>query len=341
LGDDLQDQAKALADKAKGGALALFLGAGVSASAGLPLWGELLDKLARRAHMGADERDALRRLNALDQAALLEKRLGGPDALQAALRDEFTAEHFSLAHALLAALPVRPVVTTNYDQLFERAWEDAGQSFSVLPYRLRRGADRWVLKMHGCVSRPEDIVLTRQDQIGYGERNAALAGVVQALLLTQHMLFVGFSLNDDNFHRIAEAVRRAVRSPRNNGNDAEPFGTAVVLERNPLVEELWKPDLNWVAMREKDQEVPADHKEQHAAAAARRLDLFLDCFLAHTADDCHLLDPRYRELLTNEDRQLRAGLLRFLHALPINARGGAAWRQVSAVLARLGLPSSS
>ena len=30
------------------------------------------------------------------------------------------------------------------------------------------------------------------------------------MLITKHMLFVGFSLNDDNFHRIMDAVRGAI-----------------------------------------------------------------------------------------------------------------------------------
>ena len=30
------------------------------------------------------------------------------------------------------------------------------------------------------------------------------------MLITKHMLFVGFSLNDDNFHKIMDAVRAAM-----------------------------------------------------------------------------------------------------------------------------------
>ena len=35
----------------------------------------------------------------------------------------------------------------------------------------------------------------------YASRRSALRGIVQSLLITRHMLFAGFSLNDDNFHR--------------------------------------------------------------------------------------------------------------------------------------------
>ena len=71
----------------------------------------------------------------------------------------------------------------------------------MLPMSPIPSAKRWLLKMHGCVTRPEDIVLTRTDYIRYAESNAALGGIVQALMMTKHMMFVGFSLTDDNFHR--------------------------------------------------------------------------------------------------------------------------------------------
>src|SRR5207248_11780402 len=116
---------------------------------------------------------------------------------------------------------------------------------------LEPGADARMLKLPGCVSHPEDIVLTRQDLIGYAARHAALAGVVQTLLITRHMLFVGFSLNDDNFHRIADAARRVVHAPGCRGR-GKPFGTALVLERSGLMEELWKDDLEWVSVAPAD-----------------------------------------------------------------------------------------
>lgn len=107
-------------------------------------------------------------------------------------------------------------ITTNYDDLFEKAWHLHG-SFAVLPHapmRRTRGhvtSSKWLLKMHGCVTIPEDIVLTKSHYIRYAERYAALAGIVQASLLTRHLLFVGFSFDDDNFQRIYDPVRKARR----------------------------------------------------------------------------------------------------------------------------------
>lgn len=71
----------------------------------------------------------------------------------------------SLAHSLVAQLPVSQVVTTNYDVLYELAIPAVGKTLSVLPFAPLPDADRWLLKMHGCITRPDTIVLTRKDYI--------------------------------------------------------------------------------------------------------------------------------------------------------------------------------
>ncbi len=284
---------KGLARKANRGRLVLFLGAGISFGAGLPMWGTLLAELAERAGMDEEEREALSKLDVLDQAELIEGRMhGSRDVMTDEIRRLLSGHEYSLAHAMLAALPVSEVVTTNYDTLFERASEAGGEMrVAVLPYERAAGADRWVLKLHGCINRPDDIVLTRSDYLRYGARRAALSGIVQALLITRHMLFVGFSLTDDNFHRIAAAVRQAL--PLESG---DPLGTALMLSTGSLVEELWKPELRVVSTGEADD-----------AAAARRLEILLDWVLAHTGRSVTpLLDPRYENVLSEPEKELRA-----------------------------------
>ena len=44
------------------------------------------------------------------------------------------------------------------------------------------------------MSRPDSIVLTRADYASYSKEQAASQGVLQGLLLTQHVLFVGVSI---------------------------------------------------------------------------------------------------------------------------------------------------
>lgn len=328
--------ARRLAKHASEGELVLFLGAGVSAGAGLPTWHELLRGLAADAGFASSDQSALGSMPAVDQAHVLAARLQdrGLRIGEAVARRVKTAK-YSLAHSLLATLPVGEVATTNYDRLFEDASKDAGHELSVLPYEPSAGRQRWLLKMHGCVDHPEDIVLTRSDYLRYAERRAALAGIVQALLITRHMLFVGFSLSDDNFHRIADEVRRALEPGIKDAQDTRErraFGTSLILGPDPFLEELWRPEIECVAVGD-----GAD--DAHLTASARQLDIFLDYLCALTTErTAHLMDPTFDDVLSAGERELRDQLGQLPMSLSDEARATAAWRSIEGVLERFGQP---
>jgi SIR2-like protein len=317
------------------GRLVLFLGAGVSAAAGVPLWDELVDKLAEHAGFTERERHALTELDPGDRAKLIESRLpdnGQPGTRLGALVGEVLAVYRrpSLAHALLASLPLNAAVTTNYDVLFETACHAAGSNPAVLPYESPRDADRWLLKLHGCVNHPEDIVLTRQDYLRYGDRRSALQGIVQALLVTHHMLFVGFSLTDPNFHQIADDVRKALH-PDGRTREGSEFGTALTLQPDEIRAELWKHDLVLTAVGEPDAEV---------ADAARLLEIFLDCLVARSGlPTHHLLNAAFDGALTPGERELRDRLWELSQKVSDDARSQPAWQMVQGLLADLGAPN--
>ncbi len=337
LTEHLKAEAERLANHALRGELALFLGAGVSMAAGLPSWGALLDELASRAGMSGDERAALAELrNALDQATVVERRLKDRgekigDAVASILGPR---RHYALAHALLAALPVREAITTNYDQLFEDAWNLSDpDGLSILPGAIQPDARRWLLKMHGCLSDPDRVVLTRSSYTRYDEQLPALSGMVQAFLVTRHVLFVGFSLTDDNFHRIVDAVRRLRGERRPPGH----FGTALSLGAGGLAEVLWEQDVRRVRMSDS----PESMRNFTAAEAARRLEVFLDYLVSRTRNAGHLLvGERFDPLLTPGERLLRDALVRFVADVTRTdaaaVRETVAWPQIERMLRGLG-----
>ena len=193
------------------GQTSLFLGAGVSINAGLPSWATLIDLLALELAISTEDRQSLARLNPLEAASLCAARAGSEATLKRMCATIIgSAKRHSPQHALLAGLPFKGCVTTNYDELFELAVRGAGAEMAVLPTDVGRVTDRWCLKLHGTVSRPASIVLTRADYASYSKEQAASQGVLQGLLLTQHVLFVGFSMRDENWCRIVETVRGSV-----------------------------------------------------------------------------------------------------------------------------------
>ena len=206
---------------------------------------------------------------------------------------------------------------------------------AVLPYSPNPKFDRWILKLHGTLSRPEDIVLTRDDYMSYAERRAALSGLVQGLLITKHMLFVGFSLADENFHRIVHDVRKAIEPHSDTGRFAG-FGTAVMLDDDQFKRELWEGDLHFATTAVRG----AGDAER---AAARRLEIFLDRLLLETATTSgHLLDDAYRDLLTDDERRLSDAFAAFLREHgEVGRRVPAAWSRIEEAASDLGQPSKT
>jgi hypothetical protein len=335
----LADQGRELARKAIAGKLVMFLGAGVSAGGGLPMWSALLGRLAEEAGFSDSQRRALQSFSFLDQAEIIRKEL----ALKGiAMNDRIAADignvkSYALAHALLASLPTNEVVTQNYDTMFETACRAAGQELSVIPYRSRPNSPKWLLKMHGCVTRPDDIVLSRVDYLDYDYTRSALSGIVQALLITRHMLFLGFSLTDDHFIQLIFGVQKAVHDmqtgevdPSGDGKQRRPaiFGSIVLPKRDALMEELWENELQFINMTGEDGDF---------AVAARRYDIFLDFVCAHaTPTSQFLMNDDFTPILTAEEKLVRDELRVFQSRIPHAVRATPVWNRVEEFLASLG-----
>ncbi|GAA1276041.1 hypothetical protein GCM10009609_43790 [Pseudonocardia aurantiaca] len=322
LDEELVIRARALAQHARAGRLVPFIGAGVSATAGLPLWSDLVAALAD-GRLPADERRDFERLDVLDQAHVLRHLHPDRAAFERAVADRTRAERYGLAPALLAGLPIREAVTLNYDELYETAASDIGRRPAVLPEETVGPDGRWLLKLHGTVARPETIVLTREDYLGYGRGREALSALAKAMLLTRHLLFVGFGLVDDHFHELMHDVREVLPPADRRGNT---LGTAVMLSSSALQKRMWGRDLKLVAVGGED----VSHQ-------ARRLEIVLDCLLAYADQGLSFfLDGRYRHRLTAPEQRLRERLLDLAAEAGADERDTPAWTEVEALLRSLG-----
>jgi len=157
----LENAAQELAGFARRSDLVLFIGAGVSTGAGLQSWQGLLNELLDHADIPLADRTGLGKLDVRDQPHLIRKHFSSTEGYQSALQKLMKTGRYALAHGLLASLRTREAVTTNYDDLYERACRTDGRTCAVLPYEPVVTQDRWLLKLHGTVDRPEEIVLTR------------------------------------------------------------------------------------------------------------------------------------------------------------------------------------
>jgi hypothetical protein len=302
--------AQDLANKARTKSLVLFVGAGVGLDAGLPTWDQLLDKLCPK-EMPKEDRDILSRLDHRDFATLIERQIGGPRKLLERLREILGGrDHFGLTHGLLASLGVEQSITTNYDDLFERAHQSPlrpnERHITVLPFDRVKEGQPWLLKLHGSIEHDIEatigrgsrakpsIVLTRSDYMTLARERSALFGIVQALLVTKHLLFVGYSLNDDNFHQLVDEIRLAIGS--GSREKSRMLGTVLTVEKWPMAD-AWSDILNI-----------RDLIGSKGPVGRHQL-IFLDR-LAHlaTPDDAYLLDDDFQNLLKPGERKVAARL---------------------------------
>ena len=238
LSSELRDSATTLGERARAGELVLFMGAGVSRGAGVPVWRELLRHIGSELGMDGDDITSLESLDPRDQATILMKR--GGDQFSTVVSGALAKERYSLTHGLLASLPVKETVTTNFDTLFETASNIDGEAISVVPGDAIKMDQRWLLKLHGTIGK--DLVFTRSEYIDAIARKSALRGLVQAMLLTRHMLFIGYSLSDDDFHQLVHEVRVAVDDVGRG-----TMGTVLTLTADNHASVLW-PELNFVPL---------------------------------------------------------------------------------------------
>jgi hypothetical protein len=325
----LRSHADRLAELARQGRLVLFMGSGISADVGIPAWKPLLASLAREL-LGFDDEQVARlgELDPRDQAHVIEHS-AKPTPFRNALAARMVAGRHGLAHALLASLPCTEAVTTNFDDLFERACDGPGRQLAVIPGGEVARGHRWLLKLHGSLG--GDVVFTRFDYLGAESTHAALRGIVQAMLLTRHMLFVGYSLSDEDFHQLVHEVRQAKgvshTAPGSaTGEERAILGTALFPENNPHLPAVW-PDLEIVGPSEEG----LDFTER-----VRRLWIMLDWVGMQSASTvAHLADDSFGQMRSDLEAELSDLVNRLISLRDrVQSQSGSAWHELDQFLAR-------
>ena len=212
------------------------------------------------------------------------------------------------------------MMTTNFDDLFERsAGVTYGARPDVLPWERERRTP-WLLKMHGSIGRQGRFVITSEDLRSFNTSERPLASVVQAQMLLNDVLFVGYSLRDPNVQELAKEVRELLRRL---GHSTQTVATILAVEPlKPLINEL-DDALDVVDLSESGTaELPE---------AARRLEVFCDLVLWHATKDepAWQLDERYAVI--GEDASLREQLR------ALNVPDDQTWARLREVLRSYGL----
>ena len=327
----IHDCAERVAESLRRNAGCVFLGAGVSVGAGLKGWDQLLCDIGRETIPSTTEEDLRQFPDPRDKAALIETRLRrNGRSIGEVLQHHLQSEKYSLQHGLLASFPCNEYITTNVDELFEMACNVYRDKVAVIPQQ-PAGVGRWLLKLHGTVSQPESVVFTRDHYFDAFRSSRALMGLVQAMLFTRHMVFVGYGLRDEDFHELVYEVRSAFPG----GKFATELGTAVALFDDPVQSELWSDMLSVVPMRPAlNGRAPSNEEVAEAGRdAARLLDLI---GMLASQRSSFLLDWHYEGARTIEENKAWREMEAVVELVRRTSTEGPGWDEVRTLLSNLG-----
>jgi hypothetical protein len=135
---------------------------------------------------------------------------GSRHRLNKYLQDTFTKPTVKplRAHEYLAYLECN-VITTNYDTLIERAFSNAGKRCGTIVREddLTRMQDVNVVKIHGCVTHLDTVVITEEDYYRWLISDSEIKTLVRLWFLQRPVVFIGFSLSDPNLRQLYYGLR--------------------------------------------------------------------------------------------------------------------------------------
>jgi hypothetical protein len=192
------------------GRAAFFAGAGLSKAAGYVDWRDLLREFAAELDLNIDEEHDL----PLVAQYHLDANNQQKNRLSQKLRDAFTDGGTTSVYEAVARLRVPVVWTTNYDDAVEKAMEAAGLKPDIKPNgnrgswtTSRKGSKVAVYKMHGDISDPSNLVLSRDDYDTYARDYPYVLDTLRAQMVERTFLFAGFSFTDPNLDHVLAAIR--------------------------------------------------------------------------------------------------------------------------------------
>lgn len=241
----------------KRGSVIPMVGAGFSAGA-YPLWRNVLLDWAKGFGSAFEKKvEGLLNEGKFEEAASRVEKEMGKNAFRDAIKNEFGEPTLRDAYNKLTrerrGFPQifrGCVLTTNYDRLLERAYDEAGLAIeSVCPHEeyhraqaeggMHRG-DCVLFKLHGDAWDPTNAVITKSDynrfygDAGGAEEGKPLVDLMRRAFMGRQALFLGCSLSKDRTLDVLKGCCKnmtqyaLVELPKETRNDKDPFSPVLV-----------------------------------------------------------------------------------------------------------------
>lgn len=213
---------KDLIEKIRDGKCILFAGAGTSLDAGLPSWCDLLKGMIERVdaccelnEKEKEELDLLIEYQDFNVVAQFCKEQLGAKIFADYIREKLTTTHKSSAkHSILAEIPFKAAITSNYDDFIEK---NHTKSRVILPEEIDKFDQLTIetlfkddffpiFKIHGSCEDPKSIILTDNDYRNIIFRKPQYRENLKQIFKDKSLLFLGFSFRDSSINLLLQEI---------------------------------------------------------------------------------------------------------------------------------------
>lgn len=120
-------------------------------------------------------------------------------------------DSYTIEVDLLKKSVIDGIITTNWDNFLEDNFSDfnvfIGQQELLFSESVSIGE---IYKIHGCITKPKSLILTQEDYNDFNARNAYLAAKLLTIFVEHPVIFIGYSLSDENIQQIIDSIVKCV-----------------------------------------------------------------------------------------------------------------------------------
>ncbi len=199
----------------------IFVGSGISKAARpeTPTWSALLEELKEQLPKRTEKKFIS---GLIKSGSLLDAAQAISDGLDQAVVNEFIREKFQIRpmvhneiYKSILDLDLKTIITTNYDEFLEKNFEHFSggiEAYNISKHTSTdlldriRSPGRTIIKIHGCVSEPNKIVLDRTSYFKARQKNYGFFNILSSMFTVNTVLFIGYSMNDPDMQIILENI---------------------------------------------------------------------------------------------------------------------------------------
>lgn len=231
-----------LRNSIKNGNVILFIGAGVSATLGLPNWSQLISHIS--AELGYDERIFKLYGDSLSLAEFYEINKGHIGELRSWMDTEWNVSteiiKKSLIYETIVKLNFPLIYTTNYDHCLETAFTAWNKKYkrivNVDDFVNLNSAETQIVKFHGDTISDPSIVLTESSYFERLSFDSPLDIKLRSDMLGKSILFIGYSLSDINIRLLIYKLDQLWQ--KSNNSSSRPKSYLFMPTPNPVQETI-------------------------------------------------------------------------------------------------------